>query len=151
MPAGIGDLQEFESRPHVTQLHREILGLHLNFEDFPQIGDGLPTAECQESDFLAGIIGRSKEGKALDVVPMKVGKRDEDLVLFVADGPEVLTQISHSGTGINDGNSVRIRERDLHARGIAAKLLETSIANRDGPPGTVKLKLHGNRFAYSPG
>ncbi len=84
--AGIGDLQELESGPHVIQLHREIFSLHLDFENLPQIGDCLAPAERQERDFLAGIISLGKERKALDVVPVKVRKGDADSVLLVADG-----------------------------------------------------------------
>jgi len=73
----------------VIQLHREIFRLHLDFENLPQIGDCLVTAECQECDFLFGIISRGKERKALDVVPVKVRERDTDLLLLVADGAQV--------------------------------------------------------------
>src|SRR5256886_8496354 len=79
MFAGISDLQELEIGPHVIQLHREILRLHLNFENLPQIANRLVPAERQEHDFLPGIISRRKERKALDVVPVKVGERDNDL------------------------------------------------------------------------
>jgi hypothetical protein len=42
--AGVGDLQELESGPHVIQLHREIFRLHLDFENPPQIPNRLITA-----------------------------------------------------------------------------------------------------------
>src|SRR2546423_1840421 len=71
MLAGIRDLQELEICPHVFQLDREILGLHLNLENLPQVVDGLIPAERQQSEFLAGIISRRKKRKALDVVPVK--------------------------------------------------------------------------------
>src|SRR5437016_11670022 len=92
--AGISDLQELEIGPHVTQLHREIFRLHLDFENLPQIANRLVPAERQECDFLPGIISRGEEGKALDVVPMKVGERNNDLVLLMANGEEVSAQIS---------------------------------------------------------
>ena len=108
--AGISDLQELEIGPHVIQLHREIFGLHLDFENLPQIGDCLVPAERQERDFLSGIISRGKERKALDVVPVKVRERDTDLLLLVADGAKVSAQISQSRAGVNDGDLVRIGE-----------------------------------------
>ena len=140
--AGISDLQELEIGPHVIQLHREIFGLHLDFENLPQIADCLVPAERQERDFLPGIISRGKERKALDVVPVKVRERDNDLFLLVADGAKVSAQISQSRARVNDGDAVRIGERDLQAGGVAAELLKTGIADGDGSPRTIKLELH---------
>src|SRR6266566_3484197 len=111
--AGISDLQELKIRPHVIQLHREIFRLHLDFENLPQIANCLVPTERQERDFLAGIISRGKEGKALDVVPVKVRERDTDLFLLVADCAKVSTQISQSRARVNDDDAVRIGERDL--------------------------------------
>ena len=44
--AGISDLQELEIGAHLIQLHREIFGLHLDFENFPQIANRLVPANC---------------------------------------------------------------------------------------------------------
>src|SRR6266446_4045574 len=140
--AGISDLQELEIGPHVIQLHREIFRLHLDFENLPQIADGLVPAERQEREFLAGIISRGKERKALDVVPVKVREPDDDLFLLVADGAEVSAQISQPRARVNDGDAVRIGEGDLQAGGVAAELLETGITDGDGSPSTVKFELH---------
>jgi hypothetical protein len=41
-----------------------------------------------------------------------------------ARGLEVSAQISQSGARVNDGNAVRIGERDLQAGGVAAELLK---------------------------
>jgi len=114
----------------------------LDFENLPQIGNRLVPAERQERDFLPGIISRGKERKALDVVPVKVGERDNDLLLLVADGEEVSAQISQSRARVNDGDAVRIGERDLQAGGVAAELLKTGIADGDGSARTIKLELH---------
>src|SRR5258707_15036572 len=138
--AGISDLQELEIGAHVIQLHREILPLHLDFENLPQIANCLVPAERQERDFLPGIISRGKERKALDVVPMKVRERDTDLLLLVADGAKVSAQISQSRAGVNDGDLVRIG--DLQAGCVAAELLKTGIADGNGSPRTIKLELH---------
>ncbi len=70
--AGLSDLQELEIGSHAFQLHREVFLLHLDFEDLPQMGDCLVAAKRQECNLLSGIIGRGKERKALDVVPVKV-------------------------------------------------------------------------------
>jgi hypothetical protein len=143
-------LQELEIGSHVIQLDREIFGLHLDFENLPQIGDCLVAAECQECDFLFGIISLRKERKALDVVPVKVCERDTDLLLLVADGAKVSAQISQSRAGVNDGDLVRIG--DLQARRVAAELLKTGIADGNRPPRSIKLELHRIVFMnVSPG
>src|SRR5215468_7087482 len=140
--AGISDLQELESGPHAIQLHRKILRLHLDFENLTQIGDCLAAAQRQERDFLAGIIRLGKERKALDVVPVKVREPDKDLVLLVADGAEVSAQISQSRARVDNGDAVHVSQHDLEAGGVAAELLKTCIADRDGSPRTVELELH---------
>src|SRR5258708_31899576 len=140
--AGISDLQELEIGPYVIQLPREIISLHLDFENLPQIPNCLVPAERQERNFLPGIISRGKERKALEVVRVKVREADNDLILFVADGAKVSAQISQSRAGVNDGDAVRIGKRDLQAGGITAELLKTGIADGDGSPRTIKLKLH---------
>src|SRR5436305_4009327 len=147
--AGISDLQELEIGAHVIQLHRVILRLHLDFENLPQIANRLVPAERQERDFVPGIISRGKERKALNVVPVKMRERDNDLFLLVADGAKVSAQISQSRARVNDGDAVRIGERNLQAGGVAAELLKTGIADGDGSPRTIKLELH--RIAFCEG
>jgi len=73
---------------------------------------------------------------------VKVRERDDDLVLLVADSPEVFAEISYSRARVNDGDAVRIGEGDLQAGSVTAELLETGIADRYGTPRTVKLELH---------
>src|SRR5438094_6976538 len=140
--AGISNLQELEIGSHVIQLHREIFHLHLDFENLPQIADCLISAERQQRDFLPGIVSRGKEREALNVVPVKVRERDDDLVLLMADGAKVSAQISQSRARVNDDDSVRIGEGDLQAGGVTAELLKTGIADGDGSPCAIKLKLH---------
>ncbi len=142
MLAGISDLQELEIGAHMIQLHREICRLHLDFENLPQIGDCLVPAKRQERDFLTGIISLGKEGKPLDVIPVKVRERDDDLILFVAVRAEVPAQIPQSRARVNDHNAVCIGEHDLQTRGVAAELLKTRIANGDGSARTVEFELH---------
>src|SRR6476620_10022311 len=92
--AGVSVLQELEIRSHLIQLHRKIFRLHLDFENLPQIGDCLVPPDRQQSNFLSWIISRSKERKALNVVPVKMRERNSDLFLLVSDGAEVSAQIS---------------------------------------------------------
>jgi len=129
-------------------LQREIFRLHLDLENLPQIGHGLVPAEGQERDFLRGIIGRGKERKALDVVPVKVRERDHELFLLVPDGAKVFAKISQARARVDDGDAVHVRERDLQARGVATEFLKTGIADRDGSPRPIKLKLH--RIVFMP-
>jgi hypothetical protein len=144
--AGISDLKELEIGAHVIQLHWEILRLHLDFENLPQIANRLVPAERQERNFLPGIISRRKKRKALDVVPVKVGERDKNFFLLVADGEEVSAQISQTCARVKDGDAVRIGKRDLQASGVAAEFLKTGIADGDGSARTVKLELHTTVF-----
>src|SRR5260221_3848856 len=140
--AGISDLQELEIGSHVIQLQRELFRLHLDFENLPQILNCLVPAERQERNFLPGIISRGKERKALDVVPVKVRERDNDLFLLVADGAKVSAQISQSRARVNDGDAARIGKRDLAAGCGARGLLETRIADGGRFPRSIILSLY---------
>jgi len=104
--------------------------------------NALIPGQREERDFLTGIIGRGKEGKALDVIPVKVRERDHDFFLLVSNGEEIASQISQSRAGVNDGNAVGIGESDLQAGGIPAELLETGITDGDGSTRAVKFELH---------
>src|SRR4030095_7862011 len=103
-------LQKLEISSHVIQLDREIFSLHLDFENLPQISNCLIPTERDERDFLPWIISRGKERKALNVVPVKMRERDNDLFLLVTDGAKVSAQVSQSRPRINDGDAVCIGE-----------------------------------------
>ena len=77
---------------------------------------------------------------------MKVRERDSDLFLLVADGAKISTQISQSRTRVNDGDAVRISERDLQARGVAAELLKTRHHRRGWIPAYHKTSASSNHF-----
>jgi hypothetical protein len=71
---------------------------------------------------------------------MKMSEPDDELVLLVvADRAHVPAEIAKPSSGVNNGNTIRLRERDLKARGVAAELLEASITDWDGTAGTVKF------------
>src|SRR5207247_5129678 len=93
-------------------------------------------------NLVPGIISRGKERKALDVVPVKVRERDNDLFLLVADGAKISAQISQSRARVNDGDAVRSGERDLQAGGVATEFLKSGIAEGEGSRRTVKRYLH---------
>src|SRR5262249_41277798 len=140
--AGIFDLQKFKLGPHPVQLHRKVLRLQGDFKDSPQISDGLPPAEGEYRDLLLGIIRRSEKRETLDVIPMKVSERDENLVLMVSDRAQVTTKIAKPRSGVNNGNTIRICGRDLKTGSVAAEFLEANITDWDGPADTVKFELH---------
>jgi hypothetical protein len=133
---------------HIVDAGEVFAGISDLQENLPQIANCLVPAECQERDFLPGIISRGKERKALDVVPVKVREGDNNLFLLVADGAKVSTQISQSRARVNDDDAVRIGERDLQAGGVTAELLKPGIADGYGSPRTIKLELHSS--AYQP-
>jgi hypothetical protein len=65
--AGLFNLQKFQLSAHSVQLHRKVLSLHGDLEDFPQIADGLVPAKREKGDFLVGIfsfIPNSTDGSA---------------------------------------------------------------------------------------
>src|SRR5438045_7153859 len=79
--AGISDLQELEVGAHVIQLDREIFGLHLDFENLPQIANCLVATERQERDVMFGIIILVTEHEARAVVRAIVRERATSLLL----------------------------------------------------------------------
>jgi hypothetical protein len=140
--AGIFDLQKFKLGPHPVQLHRKVLCLQRDLKDFPQIADGLPPTKGEYRDFLLGVIRRGEERETLDVIPMKVTERDENVVLMVSDRAQVTTEIAKPRSGVNNGNTIRICGRDLKTGGVAAEFLEATITDWDGAADTVKFDLH---------
>ena len=139
MFAGIFDLQKFKLGAHHVQLHREVLRLHGHFEDLAQIADGLAPAERENRDFLLGIIGRSEKRKTLQVIPMKVSERDDEVVLVMPNRAHVPAEIAKPGSGINNSDTICIRRRDLKTGGVAAEMLETSFTDWGGAADTVKF------------
>src|SRR5262249_15190213 len=140
--AGIFDLQKFKLGPHSIQLHRKILRLHRHLEDLPQIADGLAPTECENRNFLLGIIRRHEKWETLQVIPMEMSERDDQLVLVMSDRAHVPAEISKSSSGVNNRDAICIRKRNLKARSVAAELLKPSIADWDRSSRAVKLKPH---------
>jgi hypothetical protein len=120
--------------------------LQRNLKDFPQIADGLVPAERENRDFLVGIVRRSEKGETLNVIPMKVSERDVELLLVASDREHVSTEIAKPRPGVNNGDTIHIHQCDLKAGGVAAELLEASIADWDGTAGTVKFYLHAELY-----
>jgi hypothetical protein len=70
---------------------------------------------------------------------MKVSEGDDQSVLMVSDRTKVPTEIAKPRSGVNNGNTIRVGERDLKTGGVAAELLEARITDWDGAAGTVKF------------
>ena len=102
------------------------------------IRDRVP-AKRENGDFLPGIIRRGEKGETLHVIPMKVGERDDQLVLVMSDRAHVSAEIAKPSSRVNNGDTICIRRRDLEARRVAAELLEASITDWDGATDTVKF------------
>jgi hypothetical protein len=117
-----------------------------DLKDFPQIADGLIPAERENRDFLLGIIRRGEKGETLDVIPMKVSEPDDELVLMVSDRAHVPAEIAKPSSGVNNGDTICLRKRDLKTGGVAAELLEASITDWDGAADAVKFELHSQLY-----
>ena len=59
--------------------------------------------------------------------------------LLMADGAHVPAEIAKPGSGVNNSDTLCIRECDLKTGGVAAELLEASITDWDGTADTVKF------------
>ena len=79
---------------------------------------------------------------------MKVSEPDDDLVLMVSDRAQVPTEIAKPRSGVNNGNTIRIRKRDLKTGGVAAELLKARITNWDGTAATVKFEFHTRLYRH---
>ena len=89
--AGLFDLQKFKLSAHPVQLHRKVMSLHGDLEDFPQIADGLVPAKREKGDFLVGIFSFIPNSTDGSVAAASVAKKrstraipDRD-VFYVAD------------------------------------------------------------------
>src|ERR1043166_4337122 len=127
--AGIFDLVKFKLSPHLVQLHRKILRLQGHLKDLTQVADGLALAKRQNRDFLLGIVRRGEEGEPLQVIPMEVSERDDQLVLAMSDRAHVPAEIAQPSSGVNNGDTICFRRGDLKAGGLATQVLEASFTN----------------------
>ena len=144
--ARLFNLKKVELGAHHSKLHREIVGLQGNLEDLTQVLDRLILPYREDRDLLFGIIGRSKERKTLDVVPMKVSESDGDLVLDVTDGTKILAELSQTRACIHNGDAVGISERDLKTGGVAPELLKSYITNGNRTARAVEFELHDRLY-----
>ena len=100
-------------------------------------------AHGRDHEFPGGIVGRCKERKSLNVVPVEVGKQHEDgpAKPFFGAGKHLLAQLPDAGARIQDADS--IRSVNQHAGRVAAELLKTGFTYRRRAAGSVKLDVHG--------
>jgi hypothetical protein len=113
-----------------------------HLKDLPQIADSLAPTECENRNFLLGIIRRREKWETLQVIPMEMSERDYQLVLVMSDRAHVPAEIAKSSSGVNNRDAICIRKRNLKARSVAAELLEASITDWDRSSRAVKLEPH---------
>jgi hypothetical protein len=100
-----------------------------HLKDLTQIANGLALTERENRDFLLGIIRRREKWETLQVIPMEMSERDDELVLVMSDGTHVPAEIAKPGSGVNNGDTICIRRRDLKAGGVATELLKASFTD----------------------
>jgi hypothetical protein len=57
----------------------------------------------------------------------------------MSDGAHVLAEIAKPGSGVNNRNTICIRERQLKTSSVATELLEASITDWDRTADAVKF------------
>ena len=139
MFARIYDFEKLKLGAHPVQLHGKVLGLHRDLENMPQVANALVLIGGENGDLLVRIVGRAEKGEALDMIPVKVRKRDNDIFLVMSDRAQVAAEIAQPGSGVNNRDPVRIPDRKLETGGVTAELLKARVADRDGAAGPVEF------------
>lgn len=135
-------LMKIERRAHFIQRNGKIFALHGRGKDVFQIFEMPALADGADGKVAPAIVRRQKEGKALQVIPVKMRKADEDVfILLMPAGEQVFSEIADAGAGVQDGNVV-IGVRQHHARRVAAKFLIVALTNRDGAARPIKFDFH---------
>ena len=118
--------QEFKIRTHVAELHRKILALHGHGEDPFQIANRALAPQRKQRDLLSLDISGLEKGQPLNVIPMEVGKRDNNRLLSKGFIPhDFLTKPPDSCPGIDYPNIYRVIRGDENAAGAPAELVCT--------------------------
>ena len=123
---------ELKAGAHVGQLHREIFALHGNRENPFQVIDRTIATESEQRDFPAFNVGWCKKGKSLDMVPVKVGKGDDDRLLS-EEGilHQIAAEMPYSRPGVDDANIHRVIVSDQGATRTPTILIELSSVHRN--------------------
>ena len=132
--------QKFKIRTHIAELHRKILTLHGHGENPLQIVNRALAPQRKQRNLLSLDISGLEEGQPLNVIPMEVGKRDDNGLLsksFISH--DFLTKTPDSCAGIDYPDIYRVIRCNENAAGAPAELVVLSSANRDRPATTVNL------------
>lgn len=139
-----GDVRfpELQIRTHFVERHGEKISLHLGRKNAPQIVECPAVTVNRDRKVPSRIVGRLEERESLDVIPVRMRKTDENIVvLFDAASGEIVSQFSNSRARVEDPDS-SIFERHENARGITAESGIFRLSHRCRTPRTVKRDLH---------
>src|SRR6185312_3173052 len=131
-------------RCHLAHVHREVRGRHLLFDRALQSSRAIRGME--EEAILLVVVQRSKKRNALDMIPMKVGKKDvraNGLACILGD--QAFSQIAKAGAAVEDVHLTV--DADLHARRIAAIAQIFSLGSRSRSAYAPEFHSHPNLSA----
>jgi hypothetical protein len=110
-------------------LYREIFLLHLVRKYAFQISYFTFSSHSENADSLFGVIRRLKKRKALDMIPMKMGKYDVDDILFNATLHNFFSQVSDARSCIKNCDPVHFFTKYSETGSVAPVFLKLSAAN----------------------
>src|SRR5262249_53488180 len=113
-------------------------------KNLPEVANGPALAQGENRDILGGIVGRRKEGKALNVVPVKMGEGDDNLLLPMAHGHQILAEIPDPGARVKNGNRLRVGYSHAHTGAVGAKFLKAGITHGSGTARAIEFEFHSS-------
>ncbi len=128
---------------HRFKPDRKVFLLHLHREDLFQVVNFFFPPHGKNTDDLIFVVCRSEEWKALDMVPVKMGEKNIYNMLGKPLGNNVLSQVTNTGSGIQDGYPFCIFAKYPDTGCISAISFKFSATNRQGTPHSIKLDFHG--------
>ena len=122
--------KELEVGSHIAELHREILALHGHGKDAFQIIDRPVTAQREHRDLPTLDVGRFKEWKSLNVIPVEMSESDDDGSITQGIVPhDVASQLPYSSPCVDDADIRRVVRSNHNAAGTSAELVEVRSIN----------------------
>ena len=137
LTALFGHLGEVDRRVQLLECHRKDHGRHLVLDDAADVRlEGFRAPDCE---VVSALKDGTKEGNALDVVPMGVG--EEDVAgdgRAVGAGDERASELANAGSSIKD-DEPSLGGPQLHAGRIAPVADRVAPRRRDRAPRPPKL------------
>lgn len=135
----LSKLLGLDASAQVLKVDRKIARAHLAGE---KVGDFMLAASVKDPKIGPGHIGRRKEGKSLNVIPVWVAKEEVDLLWFTAASHQVKAKSPDTGPGIQDKQGVE--SSDFDAGSVSPKNATRVVGSRDRASYAPKLnKEHG--------